>query len=179
MPASDSGALSAMLRASASPIDRGAANGTINREVGVQVRMLRLAFEHNKLLRLPIVHKPKEAVPRSGFFEAEQYEAVRRHLPEDLQTAAAIAYTFGWRTQSEVRTLTRAQVDLDAGVLRLEPEMTKDHDGREAYMTPDLRRFVAADRPRAGPRARARPDHSLLVPAPHEALQGPAAARLP
>jgi hypothetical protein len=33
--------------------------------------------------------------------EADQYEAVRRRLPEDLQTAAAIAYTFDWRTQSE------------------------------------------------------------------------------
>ena len=71
--------------------------------------MLGLAFEHNKLLRLPIVHKLKEAAPRAGFFEADQYEAVRRRLPEDLQTAAAIAYTFGWRTQSEVLTLTRAR----------------------------------------------------------------------
>ena len=62
-----------------------AANGTINRELGVLVKMLRLAFEHNKLLRLPIVHKPKEAAPRAGFFEADQYEAVRRRLPEDLR----------------------------------------------------------------------------------------------
>ena len=116
----------------------------MNREVSVLVSMLRLAFEHNKLLRLPIVHKPKEAAPRSGFFEADQYEAVRRRLPEDLQTAAAIAYTFGWRTQSEVLTLTRAQVDLEAGVIRLDPGTTKNDDGRVVYMTPDLRRLVAA-----------------------------------
>lgn len=122
----------------------GAANGTANREVSVLVSMLRLAFEHNKLLRLPIVHKPKEAAPRSGFFEADQYEAVRRRLPDDLQTAAAIAYTFGWRTQSEVLTLTRAQVDLEAGVIRLDPGTTKNDDGRVVYMTPDLRRRVAA-----------------------------------
>ena len=129
----------------------GAANGTVNRELGVLVKMLRLAFEHNKLLRLPIVHKPKEAAPRSGFFEAEQYEAVRRHLPEDLQTAAAIAYTFGWRTQSEVLTLMRAQVDLERATIRLDPGMTKNDDGREVYMTPDLKRLVAAqvDRVRA------------------------------
>ena len=122
----------------------GAANGTANREVSVLVSMLRLAFEHNKLLRLPIVHKPKEAAPRAGFFEADQYEAVRRRLPDDLQTAAAIAYTFGWRTQSEVLTLTRAQVDLEAGVIRLDPGTTKNDDGRVVYMTPDLRRLVAA-----------------------------------
>jgi integrase len=113
-----------------------AANGTINRELGVLLRMLRLAYEHNKLLRLPIVHKPKEAPPRQGFFEVDQYDAVRRRLPEDLQVAAAIAYTCGWRTQSEVLTLNRSQVDLDRGTIRLEPGMTKDDEGREVYMTP-------------------------------------------
>ena len=116
----------------------------MNREVSVLVSMLRLAVEHNALLRLPIVHKPKEAAPRSGFFEADQYEAVRRHLPLDLQTAVAIAHTFGWRTQSEVLTLNRAQVDLEAGVIRLDPGTTKNEDGRVAYMTPDLHRQVAA-----------------------------------
>ena len=122
----------------------GAANGTVNHEVSVLVSMLRLAFERNTLLRVPIVHRAKEAAPRQGFFEDEQYEAVRRRLPEDLQTAVAIAYTFGWRTQSEVLTLTRAQVDLEAGVIRLDPGMTKNDDGRIVYMTPDLGRLVTA-----------------------------------
>lgn len=120
-----------------------AANGTINRELGVLLRMLRVAYEHNKLLRLPIVHKPKEAAPRQGFFEAEQDLAVRAKVPDDLQVAAAIAYTFRWRTQSEVLTLKRAQVDLDGGTIRLEPGMTKNDDGREVYMTPDLKGLVA------------------------------------
>ena len=37
-----------------------------------------------------------------GFFERAQFEAVCRRLPADLQSAAHIAFTFGWRTQSEV-----------------------------------------------------------------------------
>jgi hypothetical protein len=41
----------------------GAANGTINRELGVLGRMLRLAFENDKLLRLPIIRKLTEAAP--------------------------------------------------------------------------------------------------------------------
>ena len=41
-------------------------------------------------------------------------------------------------------TLTRAQVDLEAGAIRLDPGMTKNDDGRTVYMTPDLRRLVAA-----------------------------------
>jgi integrase len=113
--------------------------------------MFRLAYENGKLLRLPIVHKPKEAAPRQGFFEPAQFEAVRRRLPEDLQVAVSIAYAFGWRTQSEVMTLGRRQVDLDAGTLRLDPGTTKNDDGRVVYMPPDLKRLVAAqvDRVRA------------------------------
>src|SRR5712691_8300006 len=34
----------------------GAANGTINRELGVLSRMLRLAYESGKVLRLPVIH---------------------------------------------------------------------------------------------------------------------------
>ena len=83
--------------------------------------MLRLAYENGKLMRLPIFHLPKEGAPREGFFERDRYEAVRRHLSPDLQTAAAIAYTFGWRTQSEVLALERRHLDLDAGTLRLDP----------------------------------------------------------
>jgi hypothetical protein len=62
-----------------------AANGTINRDLAVLGRMLKLAYENGKLLRLPIIRKLKEAAPRSGFFERSQFEAVKRHLRPDLQ----------------------------------------------------------------------------------------------
>src|SRR5688500_8769428 len=84
---------------------RHAANGTINRELAVLTKMLRLAFEHNKLAKLPIIHKLKEAAPRQGFFERDAFLAVRSALPDDLQVAVSIEYVFGWRTQSEVLTL--------------------------------------------------------------------------
>jgi len=118
---------------------------TIRRELGTLTKMLRLAYENGKLLRLPILHKPKEGAPREGFFEREQYEAVRRHLkPEDLQVAAAIAYTFGWRMQSEVLPLEIRQLDLEAGTLRLDPGTTKTGDGRLVYLTPELKSLLAA-----------------------------------
>ena len=53
--------------------------------------------------------------------------------------------------QSEVLTLTLAQVDLEKGTLRLEPGSTKNSDGRLVYLTPEIRALVAdqAERVRA------------------------------
>jgi hypothetical protein len=85
----------------------GAANGTVNRELATLSRMLRVAYENQKLVRLPVIRRLKEAAPRDGFFERDQFESVRKRPPEDLQVAVTIAYTFGWRTQSEVLTLAR------------------------------------------------------------------------
>jgi len=123
---------------------QGAANGTINRELAVLIRMLRLAYESSKLIRLPTMHKLKEAGPRQGFFEREQFEAVRRHLRPDLQLVATICYQLGWRVRSEVLALERRHVDLEAGTLRLEPGTTKNDEGRLCYVTPELRAMLAA-----------------------------------
>jgi integrase len=121
-----------------------ASNGTINRDLAVLNKMFRLAYEHNKLLRPPVIHKLRERAPRQGFFEREQFEAVRQYLPSDLQVAVTVAYTFGWRMQSEVLTLERRQLDLEAGTLRLEPGTTKNDEGRVVYLTPELKVLLAA-----------------------------------
>jgi len=78
-----------------------AANGTINRELGILTRSFRLAVEAKRLAAQPVVHKLEEASPRSGFFEPEEFEQVRKSLPEDLPVAETLAYTHGWRMQSE------------------------------------------------------------------------------
>jgi integrase len=121
-----------------------AANGTINRELGVLGKLLRLAYKHNKLARVPAFSYLKEAAPRQGFFEAEQFEAVRRRLSEDLRVVVTIAHTFGWRVPSEVLTLERRQLDLKAGTLRLDPGATKNDDGRVVYLTPELKAMLTA-----------------------------------
>ena len=103
----------------------GASNATINRELAILTRMLRLAYETNKLMRVPVIRKLKEKAPRQGFFEREQFEAIRRRLRPDLQVALAISHAYGWRMQSEVLALERRQVDLDSGTIRLDPGTTK------------------------------------------------------
>ncbi len=122
----------------------GAANGTVNRELAVFTKMLGLAYENGKLLRLPVIRKLKEAAPREGFFERERFEAVRRHLRPDLQVAVTLAYTYGWRMQSEVLALERRHLDPEAGTLRLDPGTTKNEDGRLVYLTPELTALLAA-----------------------------------
>jgi integrase len=115
-----------------------ASNGTINRELAVLVRMLNLAYENDKLVRVPRIRKLDEATPRQGFFEEEQFLAVYHRLPVDLQAAAMIGYTFGWRTQSEILTLERRHLDLAAGTLRLDPGMTKNGEGRQVSIPVEL-----------------------------------------
>ncbi len=48
--------------------EQGVVAATIRREFGTLTRMLRLAYKNGKLLRLPLLDKPKEGPPREGFF---------------------------------------------------------------------------------------------------------------
>ncbi len=119
------------------------ANGTINRELSVLGTALRLGEENQKVLRRPVIHLLKEADPRQGFFERDQFHAVRRLLSQDLQVAVTIAHELGWRMQSEVLRLPLTAVSPHEGTLRLEPGMTKNRKGRTVYLTPELRGLVA------------------------------------
>jgi integrase len=120
------------------------ANRTINIELALLKRMLRLAYKQEKLLRVPPIEMLKDAPARQGFFEAHQFEAVRRRLPEDLHVAVTIAYTYGWRMRSEVLPLERRQLDLKTGTLRLDPGTTKNGEGRVVYLTPELKALLNA-----------------------------------
>jgi integrase len=123
----------------------GLANGTINPELSILGKALRLAHDRGQLVRIPRIHLLQEATPRAGFFERADFERVRRHLTKrpDLQVAITIAYTYGWRMQSEVLPLTMSQIDLASGTIRLEPGTTKNGEARIAYLTPELSTLVS------------------------------------
>ncbi len=121
----------------------GAANGTINRELATLSKLLRLAYKHGKLPRLPVVEKMPEAAPRAGFVTREQFVTIRQHLPEELRVAVTVAYTFGWRKR-EVLNLRRHHYNPQDGTLRLDPGTTKNREGRVIRLTPELRTLLDA-----------------------------------
>jgi integrase len=122
-----------------------ASNATINRELAALKRAYTLAYQGRKILERPHIPALVENNARAGFFERDQFEAVRQHLPEAIRPVAGFAYITGWRV-SEILSLTWSQVDFQAGTVRLEPGTTKNRDGRMFPFTPDLRALLEAQR---------------------------------
>lgn len=72
---------------------------------------------------------PQENNARQGFFELDDFRAVQLELPKPLRPLVEFAYLTGWRRR-EILTLTWANVDRDAEVIRLEICTTKNREGR-------------------------------------------------
>jgi integrase len=127
---------------------QGAANGTVNRELAALKRSFHLAVRRKLLSSdgVPTIDLLKEAAPRAGFFEREQFEAVRHHLPGPLQCAVTFVYITGWRIKSEILSLQWRQVSFTAETIRLDPGTTKNDDGRLFVMTPELRAMLLEQR---------------------------------
>ena len=88
----------------------------------------------------------KEAPPRKGFFERDQFEAVRRQLPAALQPIATFEYLTGWRNCSEVYRLTWAHVSFAEAMVRLDPGMAKNDEPRQFPLTAELRALLEGQR---------------------------------
>ena len=114
----------------AARMEEGAAAATINRELAALKRMFSLAVQAGKLLVRPYIPMLREDNTRAGFFEQHEFEAIRSQLPAHLRPIITFAYFTGWRVRSEVLSLEWRHVDRRAGVIRLDPGTTKNHEGR-------------------------------------------------
>lgn len=123
----------------ATRLEAGAQPAGVNRELAALKRMFTLAVQAGKLLYRPHVPMLKERNVRTGFFEREQFEAVRANLPAYLQPLVTFAYFTGWRIISEVFPLRLAQVDAQASIVRLEAGTTKNDEPRTFPFTAELR----------------------------------------
>jgi len=121
----------------------GAATGTINRETSALCRMFRLAIRSGQRTDMPTLpERLTESPPRQGFFEHEEYQRVRAHLPSAYQDILDFAYYSGWRRR-EITDLTWDEVDEAGGVIRLDPRRSKTRTGRVLPISPPLAAVLA------------------------------------
>jgi len=114
-----------------------AANATINRELELLRRALRLAHDRQLLPSIPKVRVLTENNIRQGFFERPDLEAVIAALPDYLRDFTRFAYLTGWR-KGETVSLKWTDVDRGVGAIRLRPEAAKTGRGRTVMLEGDL-----------------------------------------
>ncbi len=111
----------------AARLKAGAARATINREAAYLRRGFRLAVRQGLLATRPEFSLLSEHNARRGFFEAEQFAALLKHLPDWLAPVVRFAYVTGWR-RNEILGLQWANVDRRHKVIRI--ETTKNDEPR-------------------------------------------------
>lgn len=111
----------------------GLTNGTINRELAALKRMFRLAGQQTPPLVITTPHIPhlQENNVRQGFFTEDQFKILRAVLPVHVKVPLIMAYWTGMRA-GEICRLQWDHLDLERGLLRLEPGTTKKQS-RQAY----------------------------------------------
>ena len=120
-------------------MEEGLSNASINRELAALKRMFHLGAQCTppKVTLIPHIPMLKESNVRKGFFENEEYKALKEALPEDLRPIVTFGYHSGWRI-SEILGLTWDNVDLKEGIVRLDPGKTKNEEGRTLYLGEEL-----------------------------------------
>ena len=98
----------------------GLAMATINYELAILRRMLRLGVKARKLTTVPVIETPDPENARTGYFERDDFEAVAKQLPASYAAVARFSYLTGWRARSEVLRFTWDRVDFQAGTVRLD-----------------------------------------------------------
>ncbi len=75
-------------------LDEGKAPATINRGMQLPAQAFRLAIERKRLSDAPKIRWLSEFNARQGFFERAEFDALVKHLPEEIADFAR----FGYRT---------------------------------------------------------------------------------
>jgi len=124
--------------------EKGASNGTINRELAALRRILNLGAKQTppKVSRVPYIPMLKENNVRKGFFEHSEFLALREALPTYLKSFATFGYKIGWRDK-EISSLTWSNVDRDNGIVTLMVGETKNGEARTVYLDDELRAVIA------------------------------------
>jgi integrase len=120
---------------------QGVSNAEINRELAALKRTFNLGLRAEKIVRKPYIPMLKENNVRQGFFESEDFRAVREALPDHLKPVLTFAYLTGWRKE-ETLGLRWAQVERGAATIRIDPGVTKGGEGRTIILRGELRKVI-------------------------------------
>ena len=133
----------------AARLKENASKATCNMEMAFLARAFRLASKAGKVNARPEMNMLRVDNARKGFLEVEQFRTVLRHLPEHLRPIIAVGYYTGWRYR-ELTSRTWKNVDLNLGVMRLEPGESKNKEAREfpLFEIPELKQIIEAERAR-------------------------------
>jgi integrase len=120
-------------------LNEGMANATINRELAALKRMMNLGAKQTPPMvdRVPHIPMLEENNVRIGFFEHDEFLALREALPKYLQGVVTFAYKSGWRV-TEITGLKWSNVDLKMRVVCLDIGTTKNKEGRTMYLDDEL-----------------------------------------
>ncbi len=98
-----------------------------------------------KVASVPHIPLLAENNTRKGFFEHDQFLAMRRALPEHLRPVLTFAYYTGCR-RGEILALGWEQVDLVERAARLEAGTTKNDEARILPLTEELYQVLSMQR---------------------------------
>ena len=120
-----------------------AAGGTINRELSVLRRMLKLAFVAGKTQAVPPFRHLKEDNVRMGFVTQRDFNLLIAQADcVGIRALLCVGYTYGFR-RGELLDLRVHQVDLVAGTIELNRKQTKNGECKLVAMTSEVRAVLA------------------------------------
>ena len=107
----------------------GAGSAIINRSLQALRRGFNVLRDEKTLAVVPKINLMREPPARKGFLELQKFEELMHALPSHLRPLIATLYWTGVR-KGEALAIDWSQVDLDAGLIRLEAEQTKNEEAR-------------------------------------------------
>lgn len=127
----------------------GAGPAMVNRSLQCLRRMLNIAREDGKLAVVPKIRLLKEPPARKGFLPRADFEKLLAALPKALRPLITLLYYCGVRL-GEAQQIQWPQVDLKAGLIRLEEDQTKSGEQRIVPIPDVLLAMLAPVQPKDG-----------------------------
>jgi integrase len=141
--------------------EEGAAQASVKYELAVLKRALNLAVRAERLPQRPAFPDIEVRNRRTGFFEEGEFRSVVAQLPRDVAALAEFMYLTGWRT-GEALSLEWRNVDLDAGIIRIEDSKNREARTLPFRALPALEAVVETQRERTSAIEQAK---GIIIPA--------------